>query len=106
MSSHNSTPYETGDRHEPSLRIDPENIYGWPGPDYLTDQHDQFGKVDFESHADGTTECTVHIEHDELGRPVIVIDSQRSADEVLIRLELADRIVTLDGSQSRFDMEA
>lgn len=41
------TPYTSGERLEPSLRINPDNIYVWPGPKYLEDQFEDFGKVDF-----------------------------------------------------------
>lgn len=41
------TPYSRGERLEPSLQINPDNIYVWPGPKYLEDQFDDFGKVNF-----------------------------------------------------------
>lgn len=41
------TPYTRDERLEPSLCINPDNIYGWPGAKYLEDQFEDFGKVDF-----------------------------------------------------------
>lgn len=64
------TPYSKGERLEPSLHINPDNIYGWPGPKYLVDQFEDFGKVDFNDQ-DENEIVTVWVSVDEEGNRLV-----------------------------------
>lgn len=76
------SPYDTGERCEPRVWM-PRTMTQWPGIEYLADQLDSFGKVDFNNDEDATI-VTAHVERLPDGRHRLVVDPQCGVEELEI----------------------
>ncbi len=88
------SPYDTGDRCEPKVWIPYGTAVSHAAP------VESFGKVDFEDEEGGTV-CVVHVERASDHRHIVQVQPLCGDDELVIKLHLEDRVVTVDARLCR-----